>query len=79
MSELRFQFNPQQSNLLALSVDFFLSNVNDLTEVQQQLLTDLLMTFDDVLEEWEADSRLSLPQNVKDIQGNLISVDFGNK
>lgn len=77
-SHLAFKFNMQQSNLLALAVDFFLCNVGDLTPRQEQLLNDLLLELDITLTDLEEQIQETCQGRIKDIQDNVILVDFSD-
>lgn len=79
MTDLAFKFNQQESNLLALAVDFFLNNVGDLSPEQQVALEKLLMEFDDILDDLEENILKNQHDRVEDRVGNLLKVNFDRK
>lgn len=72
-----FSLNPSESNLVALAVDFYISNIGDLTVDQYNKLESLLMQFDEYLDSHEAKVIENQHEKVLDIQDNLIRVNFG--
>jgi hypothetical protein len=72
-----FSLNPSDSNLVALAVDFYISNIGDLTPDQYTKLESLLMLFDDYLDAHEDKVVEKQHEKILETQGNLIRVDFG--
>lgn len=72
-----FSLNPSESNLVALAVDFYISNIGDLTADQYKRLETLLIQFDDYLDSHDAKVIENQHEKILDTQGNLIRVDFG--
>ena len=72
-----FSLNPSESNLVALAVDFYISNIGDLTADQYTKLESLLIQFDDYLDDHDAKVVENQHEKILDTQGNLIRVNFG--
>jgi hypothetical protein len=78
-TSIDFEFDCQQSNLLALAVDFFICNAGDLTTQQESVLMDMLINFDEVLDNIEPQDADIAQEKIQKVEGQLIYVDFGKK
>lgn len=77
MTSQAFPLDVNESNLVALAIDFYISQIGDLSPEQYDRLLSLLMQFEDYLEEHEAKVLDNQHEKVQDRQGNLLRVDFG--